>query len=352
MRTQQAANKAVAALLGTSKVSLLHALMACSDHEIPFDRQLVDAMTAHIPDPMVDEVHIEHLALPEMCDELLTGAVCSVDLMISAQSTDAWGQGDYEIILSDIHDTALVWGWALQFHRYRDRVQAELVTRLAQLGDHLPVINCLASRRTGLPPAEFPGPVVEIGGMSTTAHPWLLPVDDLWVESNGEEARLYSQSLDSEVRLWNGELENLLHTAFALPRIRPLGLSLGSHTPRIVYHGVVVQREQWRFDTTILMDLFKASSLEEKLTKALEIWDYYHLPQRMFIKFPMERKPIYIDLACPHLLAAAFDARKQENPYVVFSEMRPGSEQLWLHSPLGRHTAELRCTFVHGGRHC
>jgi hypothetical protein len=352
MRTQQAANKAVAALLGTSKVSLLHALMACSDHEIPFDRQLVDAITAHIPDPMVDEVHIEHLALPEMCDELLTGAVCSVDLMISAQSTDAWAQGDYEIILSDIHDTALVWGWALQFHRHRDRVQAELVTRLAQLGYHLPVINCLASRRTGLPPAEFPGPVVEIGGMSTTAHPWLLPVDDLWVESNGEEARLYSQSLDSEVRLWNGELENLLHTAFALPRIRPLGLSLGSHTPRIVYHGVVVQREQWRFDTTILTDLFKASSLEEKLTKALEIWDYYHLPQRLFIKFPLERKPIYIDLACPHLLAAAFDARKLENPYVVFSEMRPGPEQLWLHSSLGRHTAELRCTFVHGGRHC
>lgn len=351
MRTQQAANKAVAALLGTSKVSLLQALMACTDHEIPFDRQLVDAIAARIPDPMVHEAHIEHLALPETRDELLTGAVCSVDLMIGAQSTDAWAQGNYEIILSDIHDTALVWGWALQFHQHRERVQAELTTRLAQLGNHLPVINCLASRRTGLPPAEFPGPVVEIGGMSATAHPWLLPVDDLWVESNGEEARLYSQSLDSEVRLWNGELESLLHTAFALPRIRPLGLSLGIHTPRIIYHGVIVQREQWRFDTTILMDLFKASSLEEKLTKALEIWDDYHLPQRLFIKFPLERKPIYIDLASPHLLAAAFDPRKQENPYAVFSEMRPGPEQLWLHSPLGRHTAELRFTFVHEGRH-
>jgi hypothetical protein len=350
VRTQKAANRAVAALLGTCKISLLQALIACTDHKIPFDTQLVDAMTACIPDSTVHEVHLEHLALPEMYDECSTGAVCSVDLMIGAESPDAWAHGDYEIVLSDIHDTALVWGWALQFHQSRERVQAELVARLAQLGDHLPVINCLASRRTGLPPAEFPGPVVEIGGMSATAHPWLLPVDDLWVESNGESARLCSQSLNSEVMLWNGELESLFHTAFALPRIRPVGLSLGIHTPRLVYHGVIVQREQWQLDTTLFTNLFKASSLEEKMTEALKIWDFYHLPQRLFSKFPMERKPMYIDLASPHLLAAAFDARKQENPYVVFSEMRPGPGQFWLHSPMGHHTAELRCTFIHERR--
>jgi hypothetical protein len=269
--------------------------------------------------------------------------------MIGAESAAAWAQGKYEIVLSDIHDTALVWGWALQFHQRRKRVQAELAAHLARLGGHLPVINCLASRQTGLPPMEFPGPVVEIGGMSATARPWLLPIDDLWVESNGEEARLYSQTLKSEVLLWNGELESLFHTAFALPRIRPLGLSLGIHTPRLVYHGVVVQREQWQLDTTIVKSLFNASSLEEKMMKALEIWDNYDLPQRLFLKFPLERKPIYVDLACPHLLAAAFDVKKQENPYVVCSEMRPGPEHLWLHSPAGRHTAELRCTFIHEG---
>jgi hypothetical protein len=348
LRTQKAANKAVATILGVRTDSFIHALMACADQAIPFDTQLIDSLAAAIPDPEVHEVDIEKLALPNFGAEPSTGAVCSIDLMIAGQSPEAWSRGDYELILSDVHDTALVWGWAMQFHQRRVQIQAQLIARLARLGGTLPVINALASRRTGLPPAEFPGPVVEVGGLSANAHPWRLPIDDLYMKSNGEEAHLYSRSLDSEVKLWNGELESLFHTAFALPRIRPVGLSLGKHTPRLIYRGAVLQREQWQVEMSDVKNLFEAASPEEKLMQAVEIWERFQLPQRLFMKFPLERKPIYIDLASPHLLAT-FDARRQVNPYVVFSELRPGPEDLWLQSSAGHHTSELRCTFVHEG---
>lgn len=345
IRTQRAANAAVASMLGVRKLPLLQALATCADVPIPFDTELTGKITACIPDPTVSEVHLDTLALPNLSQGTSSGMVCSVDLMIKTDNVSSWAGGDAEIIVSDVHDTALVWGWALQFHAHREQVQAEMSSLLSQLGNRLPVITILASRRTGLPPAEFPGPIVELGGLSTTAHSWLHSVDDLWIESNGQEARLYSRKLKSEVLLWNGELESLFHTAFSLPRIRPLGLSLGRHTPRLVYHGVVIQREQWQLETATFAELGRVSSLAEQMRCAARIWDRYRLPERLFAKFPAERKPFYVDLASPHLLTF-FGTKCQANPRVTLSEMRPGPEGLWLKSAFGSHTVELRCTYV------
>ena len=99
---------------------------------------------------------------------------------------EAWARGEYEVVVGDLHDTALVWGWALQFHEERARVEAEMVQALGLLPRPVPVITVLPSRRTGLLPSEFPGPVVELGGVSGRPNGWRLALDDLHVEIPAE----------------------------------------------------------------------------------------------------------------------------------------------------------------------
>jgi hypothetical protein len=65
------------------------------------------------------------------------------------------------------------------------------------------------------------------------------------------------------------------------------------------------------------------------------------LPRYVFARLPDEVKPVLVDFDSPQLVEnLARMARAGQN--VVLSEMRPGPDELWLASPEGRHTSELR----------
>ncbi|HEY4026745.1 MAG TPA: hypothetical protein VGO86_09970, partial [Candidatus Dormibacteraeota bacterium] len=264
---------------------------------------------------------------------------------VRADDVSAWADGAYELVLGDIHDTVLLWGWPLQFHPERERVEAGTAAALAALGQRLPLVTILSSRRTGLPPIELPGPVAELGGVSATAQPWRVPFDDLVVESDGREARLLSRGLGSEVRLANGELEGLAQAAFALPQLRRPALDLGPRTPRIRLGPLVLQRERWSLTGEDVAELMAARGDLERLRAACRVWARNGIPERVFAKAAGERKPVLVDLASPLLLRLLWRllARGEE---MTLTEMLPGPDELWLEGPDGRHTAELRCTFL------
>lgn len=348
-RTRQAARRAVAQLVGARRVPFWKVVAAFSDRPVPYDGAVAEAVKVAIADPTVGHVELSGVALPPLDGPPPPPVVASLDLLIGASDVDAWSRGEYEVVVGDIHDTALVWGWALQFHEERAQVEAEMVQALGLLPRPVPIITVLPSRRTGLLPSEFPGPVVELGGVSGRPSGWKLALDDLSVESDGREARLVSESLGSEVYLYNGELESLVHTAFGLPRLRPLGVDLGEHTPRLTVEGVVLQRERWCPADTTLEPLLAARDDRERLLAARELWCALGMPDLVFAKLQGERKPVLADVQSPGLLRVFLNLLAQKRG-VVFSEMRPGPAQLWLQGELGRHTSELRCTVFFGGQ--
>jgi hypothetical protein len=345
--TRRRAREQVGRLLGRRSVPFWKVVVAFSDKSIPFDDSLSEWIAGAITDAKVRRYAVEAARLPAPPAAEGLPLICSVDLLIGARDVEAWGRGEYEVVMGDIHDTALVWGWALQFHEARPRVEAEMIRALGQLSRPMPVVTVLASRRTGLLPAELPGPVIELGGVSVRPSAWRLPFDDLVVESDGQTARLWSQSLRSEVCLYNGELESLVHTAFALPRIRPPRVDLGAHTPRVELDGIVLQREQWRLSEEQVAALLSCQDDKERLRRATALWDELGLPESVFAKLPGERKPVLVEPHSPFVLRSFLNLLEHRKG-AVLSEMLPSPSQLWLQAPTGRHTAELRCTFLRG----
>jgi hypothetical protein len=347
-RTREAARAAVAGLVGARTVPFWKVVAAYADRPVPSDTSVADLLAGAITDASVQHVELGGVAAPSMPEDARAlPLVTSVDLLVGARDVEAWGRGEYELVMGDIHDTALVWGWALQFHEARGKVESGMVRALGALRRPMPLLTVLASRRTGLLPSEFPGPVVELGGVSARASAWRMPLDDLFVESDGKSARLVSKRLGSEVCLYNGELESLVHTAFALPRIRPLRVSLGAHTPRLTLGGVVVQREQWRLGAEEREALLAGRDDRARLRAAVGVWEARGMPDCVFAKFKDERKPVLVDVRSPPLLRVFLNLLEQKEE-VILSEMRPAPDQLWLRGPGGRHTVELRCTLLWG----
>lgn len=346
--TRRKARERVAALVGKRRVPFWKVVAAFPREAIPFDDSLSRAMATAVPDPAVSRCVVDVRALPAPPPPEGLPLICSVDLLIGARDVEAWARGEYEVVMGDIHDTALVWGWALQFHPDRPEVELEMIQTLGGLPRPLPVVTMLASRRTGLLPSEFPGPVVELGGVSARPSAWRLPFDDLEVVSDGTTALLWSKALRSEVCLQNGELDSLVHTAFTLPRIRPPRIDLGDHTPRVSLDEVIVQREQWRLPERHAEALLACKDDKARLRAAARTWEELKLPELVFAKLPNERKPVLVDPSSPLLLRSFLNLLEHRGG-ATLSEMFPTPSQLWLRSGGGRHTAELRCTFVRGG---
>ncbi len=346
--TRRRARERVAQLLGKKRVPFWKVVAAFSDKPIPYDDSLSEWIAGAIEDPRARRFQVDASRLPAPPPSDGLPLICSVDLLIGARDVAAWGRGEYEVVMGDIHDAALVWGWALQFHDARPRVEAEMIQALGRLPRPLPVVTVLASRRTGLLPAELPGPVIELGGVSVRPSPWRMSFDDLIVVSDGQSAHLWSQSLRSEVCLHNGELESLVHTAFALPRIRPPRVELGVHTPRVELDGIVLQREQWKLSQEQVAALVACKDDKERLRCATALWDELGLPETVFAKLPGERKPVLVDPCSPYVLRSFINLLEHRGGALV-SEMLPAPSQLWLGSATGRHTSELRCTFLWGG---
>jgi hypothetical protein len=79
------------------------------------------------------------------------------------------------------------------------------------------------------------------------------------------------------------------------------------------------------------------------------------MPRRVFVRSPLERKPIYVDLASPTLLRVLTRflrpaAEETPNAPVVLTEMLPGPDECWLADGAGRYTSEFRVVAVNRNR--
>ncbi|WP_218004899.1 lantibiotic dehydratase [Actinomadura macra] len=273
--------------------------------------------------------------------------LCSVDVMVAAPDLAGYRPGVTPLVLGDIHDAALLTPWALQFHPGAQRAIEERDGAIERALAGRTALNVIARRRTGLPPLEFPGPVLELGGTSADLGRDRIGLDRLTVHSDGEHVTLRAEGAEAPLLFHNGELETAVHTALALPRVRRPRLPDLPYVPRLTWGNVVLSRSRWRLAESETASLAAATGGGERLTAMARLRADRGLPARFFASSPAERKPVYVDAHSPALLDGLVRlARTAER--ITVSEALPGPRECWLRDGSQRFAAELRCVYLRG----
>ncbi len=125
-------------------------------------------------------------------------------------------------------------------------------------------------------------------------------------------------------------------SAFSLGTGLPTG-------PRRLLGGVVIERAHWRFEAA---DLRWLDDELNRVERAAAFREAHRLPRRVFLRSPTEVKPLYLDWHSPILLDLLARLSRQA-PWLSFSEMLPGPDELWLRDAKGaRYVCELRSIAV------
>jgi hypothetical protein len=339
MRTRRSTNGNLARALGPGRFPFTSVLRTCAGLPAAHDSWLHDNIVRSLASAAAQAGDIDLAGLLPAPPPPELPVLCSVDVMVAAGTLAGYRGESTPLVIGDCHDAPLLTPWALQFHPDAAAVLAERDRQIRHaLGEHR-VVSVVARRSTGLPPLRFPGPVVEIGPAGEPAD--RIPLDRLYVLSDGERARLLARGRDGELFLHNGELDTGVHTAFALPRIRPPMLPDTGYLPRLRYGRVVLARRRWRLlpgPLSELPDLPDPLALRRSLRDA-------GVPARFFARADHERKPVYVDMDSPSLIDGLRRLTRDART-VYASELLPGPGQLWLHDGPLRFAAELRCVYL------
>jgi hypothetical protein len=371
--TRRRANAELAAALGSGRFPLLRVLrddpLALVEHASPV-LELATAMHRAGPDAAeidlagldVAGLDVAGLDVAGLDDPGRRGApaapdlpvLCSADVMVAVDDLNRYRAGQTLLVVGDVHDAALLTPWALQFHPEGERLLAERDRAVERcLGPHR-AVSVVARRSTGLPPLRFPGAVVELGPVDGPAE--RLSLDRLVVQSDGERAALRVADVPGggrsgvDLYLHNGELDSGVHTALALPRVRPLPVPDLPHVPRVRLGNVVLARRRWRLLPGLLSQLPSAPSSADGWLALRRASRAHGLPSRFFAKASHQRKPIYVDMDSPLLVEALYRLAAGAER-VQASEVLPDVDGLWLRDGApGRGSlavaAEFRCVYL------
>lgn len=345
--TRDATNRALATRLGVGTFPFPTALRRAADLPIVQGKWFAEQLEAAIArqGDLRGEVEVEE---PVAAEPTGLPVLASIDVFVAVERLSDYAPGSTPLVVGDVHDAALLTPWALQSHPNRDQALGErddaIRTALAgRLG-----LTPIARRTTGLPPLEFPGLVLELGGTADVTDDRKVTIDSLQVVSDGQRATLRSAAVDQPLYLHNGELDSGFHTALALPRLRRPSLPDRDALPRVRCGNVVLSRRRWAVPTADLSEPLAIASEPARLLAVGRYLDERGLPDRFFAKSPSERKPLFVDSAAPTLLEGLARLARDADR-LVLSEVFPDEDHTWLRGAHGRYPAELRCVYVRRG---
>ena len=176
---------------------------------------------------------------------------------------------------------------------------------------------------------------LDLGGPFVSEHPpdRCLRAADYDVVAVGRKLQIYHRCGGPTFDLLEAfERRIKLHAAVAFT------LNDGDEAgPRRYLGPLLVQRAHWRVE--------KFPFLKNKSDRAGAVagWrESLRLPRRIFVRSPLEIKPVYVDLCAPLSIEMLVHFARQA-PYLSISEMYPGPDELWLSDAAGeRYTSELR----------
>ncbi len=285
----------------------------------------------------------------------------SPDLLIAAPSVEAIRQGDYQVVLGEVHlaintlDRWLFFGQHPHPEQLRAAIEADLPEPAV-----IPVAPKIwnqeeANAGFGLPVPAFGGRLdfalrsakdyyldlsFDPPGLPTSQ---VLAITELVVEPG--TGGLVVRSRDGRVQFDLIEFHQAVLLMRALPAFGVL--PVGTYTPRVTIDRLVVTRESWTIPASEL-EFAQAPSAAERFAAARRWASRREMPRFLFAKMPSEEKPFYVDLASPALVEILAKAVRQaaesaQDAPVRLSEMLPEHERLWLADAQGnRYTCELR----------
>ncbi|MCV4341494.1 lantibiotic dehydratase family protein [Pseudomonas capsici] len=271
----------------------------------------------------------------------------SPDFLIASSSTQALNQGDYEIILGEVHPGVhtLSQPVAEPFGPFNHDINRDVQRLfggsrmvLADSPDsyqrsHIdwPLLSCY--RQLVLPSG---GGCVDPGQRFAAGRARLVML----------QGRLHVEDVA-------GEFSEDLLCVYSTPMHR-LGFALAGSAVargdrrRIWLGKTLYKRASWWFtQEQFPCPEFSVDKLDDAL--AWRAWAQEHgLPRYVFAKIDIEPKPIFIDFDNPLSFDGVSNSMKKAT-HVKFSEMCPSPDELWLEEARGRFCCEIRTTFTSDG---
>lgn len=268
--------------------------------------------------------------------------VHSPDLIICARSLEAVNNGDFSVVLGELHlayapmsDRWCTWS--------RDEPDRPLQQTIEDFGRPriVPLFPAMWSRDAGRnvqiedAPTDWHIGFAKALGVDTNR---VIPIGSVPVflasgrlmgtMPNGENAPLI-------------EFFAYFLSATAVNMFR--GLSADSHSPRVSIDRLVLFRETWRVAMADLNDLLSLQGDAERYLAGRRLVARLRLPNRCFVKIATERKPVYVDFTSPLYVAslctmmrAARDKHGSDIALTI-AEMLPTPDQTWIPDAAGNH---------------
>lgn len=275
------------------------------------------------------------------------------DLMISAEDADAVCNGKAVYVLGECHigfntltsqlfseqhpcvqDLVDAVGWDHPEGRFRILKSPgwEKVTTRTNEGVFHPGDFIVSATESSLAPDGF------------VAH----PVSDLLVGEKGGRLLVFTRDQSRQFEILDA-FSQLLCSWFLN---KASWLDREPHTPRVTIDSLVIQRESWSVPVGEL-DFIDEKEQSRRFLGARRWMQTLNLPGIVFVKSPIEVKPLYLDLSSPIYveiftkMARRLKTAKAAHAEVSVSEMLPGVSGCWLSDQAGeRYTSEIRVALV------
>jgi Lantibiotic dehydratase, N terminus len=334
------------------------------DAEVAAARQALE--DALVPEERADEPVVE--VSPELAAELAARhgndipAVCNPDVCVVAPSLEALNRGELRFVLGECH----VLGQELTSHTsfshfMRDSVPHAVLSlddayRALVAPDEVAVDVLRGHADKTYVQLELRCPDLEVEGRSPKPRESVLALRDLEVHHGAGGLRLYAPRLGRFVRtmtapVGNNQLPRNPFRVFGFPRrvggalvVRPGA----AHLPRIVVGRAVAQRRMWRIAPGELAGPLALGRVRldqgtaGAFLRLARLREERGLPRLAFARIPGEPKPVFVDLESPLLVRQLGRLGGRATGPLELTEMLPGPDDLWLTSPDGCHTTELR----------
>lgn len=272
------------------------------------------------------------------------------DVMLAAASLADIQHGNFQFVLGEFHlgFNSLTSSTLLNQHPHPDELR-----RQVQLDLSRPQIIPLTSRQQSgqTSRTQFLATSADDLRLVFAADSWplaeanSLPISALVVVDDGRE--LHVQTRDGGQRFDIIDLFAHFIGAVILDRFKLVGTR--PHTPRLTIDKLVVRRESWRFSAAEI-GIGEMGDDAAANFLALQRWRLARqLPRFVFVKTPLEKKPLYLDFDSPVYgriftrLVRQARGSTLPDPHLTLTEMLPTHEQLWLPDKDGHcYTSELR----------
>jgi hypothetical protein len=282
-----------------------------------------------------------------------TGRYQSPDVMISAPSVEAIRDGDFELVMGELHlgTNTLRGSLFVAQHPHQEEIFEAARRDLGEDSIRVAPPKNWPGWTARTTPTLFPPQnhrLMVTHDSCCEAESRALPIGALVVEEEGGE--LYVRTRDGRTRFVGIEAFADAFSGQSVNYFKPLRPR--KHRPRITVDRLVIARESWAFSPAEFTFAYEKDDAERFL--AARRWAAeQNMPRFVFVKSPVEVKPFYVDFDSPIYadIFAKVVRRTKDSEHaeelITISEMHPVHEQSWLPDAEGqRFTSELRIVAV------